>query len=43
MWKEIILLLMSQTLNRNVKNFKNNGTYNTFHGPLSQECIGGRY
>ena len=26
-----------------VKNFKNNGTYNTFHGPLPQECIGGRY
>ena len=26
-----------------VKNVKNNGTYNTFHGPLSQEWIDGRY
>ena len=26
-----------------VKNVKTNGTYNTFHGPLSQECIDGRY
>ena len=34
---------MSQTLNGNVKNVKNNGTYNTFHGPLSQEWIDGRY
>ena len=28
---------------RFVKNVKNNGTYNTFHGPLSQEWIDGRY
>ena len=40
---EIILSLMSQTLNRNIKNCyrkkkaKNNGKYSTFHGPLSQE------
>ena len=26
-----------------VKNFKSNGTYNIFHGPLSQEWIDGRY
>ena len=26
-----------------VKNVKNNGTYNTFHGPLSQEWIDERY
>ena len=26
-----------------VENVKNNGTYNTFHGPLSQEWIDGRY
>ena len=42
-------LLMSQTLNGNVKNcyrkkkVKNNGTYNTFHGQLSQEWTDGRY
>ena len=28
---------------RFVKNVKNNGTYNTFHGPLSQEWIDERY
>ena len=26
-----------------VKNVKDNGTYNTFHGQLSQEWIDGRY
>ena len=47
--EKYFLLLMSQTLNGNVKNcyrkkkVKNNGTYNTFHGPLSQEWIDGRY
>ena len=46
---ETILLLMSQTLNRNVKNccqkkkVKNNGKYSTFHGLLSQEWVDGRY
>ena len=40
---------MSQTLNINVNNcyrkkkVKNNGTYNTFHGPLSHELIDERY
>ena len=39
---------MSQTLNGNDKNcyqkkkLKNNGTYNNFHGALSQEWVGGR-
>ena len=28
---------------RIVKNVKTNGTYNTFPGTLSQECIDGRY
>ena len=42
-------LLTSQTLNRIIKNYyrkkkaKNNGTYNTFHEPLSQDWIDGRY
>ena len=46
--QKYVLLLMSQTLNRNVKKcyrkkkVKNNGTYNTLHGPLSQEWIDGR-
>ena len=47
--QKYFLLLMSQTLNGNIKNcyrkkkVTNNGTYNTFHGPLSQEWIDGRY
>ena len=47
--QKYFLLLISQSLNGNVKNFyrkkkvKNNGTYNTFHGPLSQEQIDGLY
>ena len=43
------LSLTSQTLNKNLKNYcrekkvKNNGTYNAFHGPVSQEWIDGVY
>ena len=29
-------------LKTKAKKVKNNGRYNTFHGPLSQECIDGR-
>ena len=28
---------------KTIKNVKNNGTYKTFHRPLSQEWIDGRY
>ena len=40
---------MSQTLKESIKNYyqkkkvKDNGTYNTFQGPLSQEWIDGKY
>ena len=34
---------MSQTLNGNVKNCYQKRTYSTFHGPLSQEWVDGRY